>query len=80
MSTFTLRKEKINEAVEKSSMDFYTEMKLILASKRGKKFQFMMLDKSFERHIRRNSRAIAQLCDGNPLAPLQQAIDKLLPP
>jgi hypothetical protein len=47
-----------NEALfdmEKSILLFYNEMKWILASNRGKKFQFMMLERTFESLMFRSS-------------------------
>jgi hypothetical protein len=51
-------KNKSNEAFsdfEESLILFYKEMKWILSSKRGKNFQFMMLSRTLEALLYRNS-------------------------
>ena len=47
-------KNKINKAfldIQRELLGLYGEIKWILASKRGKNFQFMMLDQTFEAYI-----------------------------
>jgi len=51
-------KNKTNKAfsdMEHGLIIFYSEMRQILTSKRGKKFQFMMLNRTFEALIFRSS-------------------------
>ncbi|MEA2036942.1 MAG: hypothetical protein U9O94_05500 [Nanoarchaeota archaeon] len=68
-------KKKIKKALidmERSILFFYGEMKWILNSKRGKRFQYMMLGKTFDITIKSSSQ-IRRNClgdEGLPKSPL----------
>jgi hypothetical protein len=62
-------KNKTNEAfsdIQRELLSLYGELKWILASKRGKKFQFMMLDRTFEAYISCISRIRERNTKDNP--------------
>lgn len=68
-------KNKLKKAISEQTQCiflFYNQMKWILSSKRGRKFQFMMLDKTFDSVMQISSQMRAKHIEdeGMPKSPM----------